>query len=166
MMCSVLCYKVLLKNVRTVMTCHIVLRAHNKILYSCQIFIIYQKTELDMGLGRFIASSRPTYHTDTSPHKFQLSTSLQNFEQTPFRTVHLTSSPDGSVGMSRSFRIVARNAYLLFNVYPSVCPSVRPSFRMYQNCSHQDKCALDFILRIVMKICQGFTNLIKIGQFT
>jgi len=33
------------------MTCHIVFRVHNIILYSCQIFIIYKKTELDMGWG-------------------------------------------------------------------------------------------------------------------
>jgi hypothetical protein len=51
MTCSVLCCKVRLKNVGTVMTCHIVLRVHNKILYSCKIFIIYKKTELDMGWG-------------------------------------------------------------------------------------------------------------------
>jgi len=47
----VLFCKVRLKNVGKIMTCHIVLRVHNKILYSCQIFIIYKKTELDMGWG-------------------------------------------------------------------------------------------------------------------
>ena len=49
--CSVLFCKVCLKNVGTVMTCHTVLRVHKKILYSCQVFIIYKKTELDMGWG-------------------------------------------------------------------------------------------------------------------
>jgi len=95
MTCSVLCCKGRLKNVGTVMTCHIVLRVHNKILYSCRLFIIYKKTELDV--GRFIASIRPTYHADTSPHKFQLFFSLQNFEETPFKSFHLISSPDSSV---------------------------------------------------------------------
>lgn len=131
MTCSVPCCKVRLKNVGTVMTCHIVLRVQNKILYSCKIFIIYKKTELDMGWGRFIASIRPTYHADTSPHKFQLFSSLQNFEQTPFSSFHLTRSPDGSVGMYRGVRIVARNGItcgmaIRLPVRPSFRPSVFP----------------------------------------
>jgi len=127
MMCSVLCCKGRLKNVGTVMTCHIVLRVHNKILYSCKIFIIYKKTELDMGWGVLLLPFG--LHIMQAHHHINFS----YFSRCKIsRRHHLVPSTSqvrllAVLVMSRRVQIVARNAYYLCHVHPSVCPSFRLS---------------------------------------
>jgi len=136
MTCSVLCCKGRLKNVGKVMTCHIALRVHNKILYSCQIFIIYKKTELDMGWGVLLLPL--CLHIMQTHHHINFS----YFTRCKISTRHHLDPSDSHVRlmavlvMSRRVHIVSRNAYYLCHVHPSVCLSVLPSFRMYQYGSH------------------------------
>ena len=107
------------------MTCHIFMRLHNRILYSCQIFIIYKRTALGVGMWRFIASNWPACLPDTSSHKFQTLEHVYVHNNSSF---HLTNLPDGSAGISRGVRPVFKSKCYLCHV--------RPYIRMCQHGCH------------------------------
>ena len=124
---SVLCCKVRLKNVGAVMTCHIVLRLHNKILYSCQIFIIYKKTELDMGWGVLLLPL--DLHIIQTQHHI-------NFSQVPRCKISSRFYLDPSTSQVRLMAVLAcLGAFAQSGGMPIICVMsirlpVRPSFRL------------------------------------